>query len=51
MAVVLFLIECLDFWRVAGNKIGCDCCEKVRRCCTGVFCTAMATSLTRTRNA
>ena len=21
------MIECLDFWRIIGNKIGCGCCE------------------------
>ncbi len=27
--VVLFVVECLDFWRICGNRVGCDCCEKV----------------------
>ena len=27
MACTLFVIECLDFWRIIGNKIGCGCCE------------------------
>ena len=26
---VLFVVECLDFWRICGNRVGCDCCEKV----------------------
>ena len=28
---VLFVIECLDFWRVFGSKAGCGCCERVCR--------------------
>ena len=27
--IVLFVVECLDFWRICGNRVGCDCCEKV----------------------